>query len=866
MDAKEIIESINSKDIGCQFFKVDLHVHTLASTDYKDKEIKPEDIVKTAIKKGLDIIAITDHNSVEWCKKIIEASKDTSLTVLPGFEINTQGGQSGLHFIAIFDVNKPINEIKECLTLIGMNSQKQGDLDAITTKSHSDILNIISENEGIVIGAHCHSNKGLLNGMKGGQRTEIIQNKNLKAIEISSDKEEVISFFDGKDTTYKRLLACIKCSDAHSLDEIGNTYTLLKMEKPSLEGIRQTFSDPQSRIRFNDKQLHQHPFIVGVCIEGGFLDGQIFRFNDNMNTIIGGKGTGKTTCIELIRFALGSKHKNPKIQEECQEMVEQVLGNGRIYVLLFTKDKKSYIVSREIDSEAKIMRENGEEVCFDLSHFQEFFDIEAYSQGELITIAKDIKNQLEMLDKYIDFEKLIDSENNILSSLASNASKLLTNNEEIDKILSKLERLPVLKEQIKIIEDAGLKEYTEDQKKWGDEKVKIEQIITIIKEYKKNINLENELIKQISFEDNSINKEILESINSEIDKFDKEIIGIHKQKNQIVEDLVKNTESKQSEWSKKYDQQLEKFKELTKELQDKGIDVENYLKLEEEKNKLIEEEKKKEEYNSNNKELIKKRNELFEELYVIRKALTEKRKKAIKIINSSLNETLDIELKAESNIDEYIEWMIECVKGSRLPTDSTKQLCKKVTPKELFNISVNKSEDRVDLLASKTGLNTSYFEKVFDKTSFLSKIYELQVIKLEDKLSIKLYDNGWKKLNQLSTGGKCTAILLIAMLERSTPLLIDQPEDSLDNSFIYSSVVQILRKLKDKRQLLVVTHNANIPVLGDCEQMFALTSNGLKGSINCQGAIDNGTIKEMVQKILEGGRDAFKKRYEKYGF
>jgi len=132
-------------------------------------------------------------------------------------------------------------------------------------------------------------------------------------------------------------------------------------------------------------------------------------------------------------------------------------------------------------------------------------------------------------------------------------------------------------------------------------------------------------------------------------------------------------------------------------------------------------------------------------------------------------------------------------------------------------------------------------------------------------LEIKLFDGEWKSINSLSAGGKCTAILLMAMLDRDMPLLIDQPEDSLDNSFIYTGIVQTIRKLKDKRQIIVVTHNANIPVLGDCELMFVLQSNGLRGNINSRGVIDNSVIKEKVQVILEGGQEAFKRRKEKYG-
>jgi len=190
----------------------------------------------------------------------------------------------------------------------------------------------------------------------------------------------------------------------------------------------------------------------------------------------------------------------------------------------------------------------------------------------------------------------------------------------------------------------------------------------------------------------------------------------------------------------------------------------------------------------------------------------------------------------------------------------------KTNPKQLFEIiDSHKEEYAIDLISSRADLSKSTAERIIQYPSFKAKKLDLETIKLEDEISISLNDSGWKTISKLSTGGKCTAILVIAMLERDIPLLIDQPEDSLDNAFIYEAVVNTVRKLKDKRQLLIVTHNANIPILGDCELMFVMKSDGMQGKIKCRGVIDNQEIKEKAQLILEGSEIAFKKRKEKYG-
>jgi hypothetical protein len=130
----------------------------------------------------------------------------------------------------------------------------------------------------------------------------------------------------------------------------------------------------------------------------------------------------------------------------------------------------------------------------------------------------------------------------------------------------------------------------------------------------------------------------------------------------------------------------------------------------------------------------------------------------------------------------------------------------------------------------------------------------------------------WQTLEALSTGQKATAVLLLLLLESEAPLVVDQPEDDLDNRFITEGVVPIMRMEKRRRQFLFSTHNANIPVLGDAELILGLTASGearegrAKIAREHMGSIDSKPVRELVEEILEGGKDAFEMRRSKYGF
>lgn len=124
-----------------------------------------------------------------------------------------------------------------------------------------------------------------------------------------------------------------------------------------------------------------------------------------------------------------------------------------------------------------------------------------------------------------------------------------------------------------------------------------------------------------------------------------------------------------------------------------------------------------------------------------------------------------------------------------------------------------------------------------------------------------------KPLERLSKGQQCTAILNILLVENKDPLIVDQPEDNLDNAFIADSLIASIRKNKLLRHYIFATHNANIPVFGDAELIVAMEEQDGKGRIiqGGIGSIDTPSVRDYAVQVLEGGREAFLMREKKYG-
>jgi hypothetical protein len=164
-----------------------------------------------------------------------------------------------------------------------------------------------------------------------------------------------------------------------------------------------------------------------------------------------------------------------------------------------------------------------------------------------------------------------------------------------------------------------------------------------------------------------------------------------------------------------------------------------------------------------------------------------------------------------------------------------------------------------------SGINAAQATRVIDALREHKILFDLETVDLNDRPSIELKDgDAYKDSLSISKGQKCTSILPILLLDSDGPLLVDQPEDNLDNGFIYETVVSRVREVKNERQLIFVTHNPNIPVLGDAGKVFVFRSNGSRGWIETCGTVDD--CRAHIVSLLEGGEEAFKLRQQRYNY
>lgn len=882
--------------IGLYFVKCDLHVHTPASHDFYPKETSPEAIVEKAIEKNMRAIAITDHNTGEWIDKVKEAAKGKPLTVFPGVEILATAGESGVHIIALFDVEKNSDHITALLGALEVDPVKFGKQEAVSPKGPAEVIRIISSEQfsGIAVLAHCASSKGVLSEMRGEPRTRIFREPGLLAVETSSTdfenkekkekKTRAIDLLDGHHEEYcYRKLGVYQASDnrhperegSHGLEGIGNTYTFFKVEEPlTIESLRQSFIDRDVRIRQSDEFTEvKTPHIKYIKINGGFFKDQTFPFHSGLNSLIGSKGAGKSLVVEALRFGFDQPPIDSEGLEDHDSKLERRIeqyGN----VSIGYQDETGAIVefSRTFDPE----NDNPfEEITKETINRN--YPILFLSQNEIIRIARDEDQQLAFIDKFFDFHhftEAIADHKVMLRTLDAELAQGLRAYKENKSVAAELKQV---EEELKTINKSLKSEIfseidTAEQKKQftGLIQQQGDYLLQAVQEFQKTI----EFIEMPAVPEQLNKDQLSKQMNSALVDVKEYLVATGKDLQESTFKSLKEVAIKIDQWIPTYKGSKKKYEDFIRK---EGGDVKN---LERKRTNLItrketlEKKKAKLQGEVNLVKSVKERREkILQELQQTYKEYYEMRKDRCHKFEKDSRDKLQISIEEASNRDAFREKLLELRTGTNIRENDIKRITELTTPKVFIDCIVRfslseKSED-LDFLISE--------EIKKDKIENLAN-HILQNCEYEDlfalqyrvdpqdrpEIKVKISKNNYRLLNEVSVGQKCTALLLMALSDGKMPIVIDQPEDSLDLKSMWSDICSIIRSDKDMRQFIFTTHNSSLAVASDTDFFIVLESDANEGRVVKTGSIDNISMREEVINYLEGGRDTYHHKYNKY--
>lgn len=903
-------------------------------------ESRIQEIARTFLRRchtvGLEVIGVTDHNFsqkieprdwflthlIEQNKVVAQEFNRPPLFILPGFEVDI-----GYHVLCLFEPAKKCSHVRRVnmiLTKLGLieNQRFRAGVpeplrSAGENVSLKKLLEVVqNEHGGIVIAAHADQNDGIMSQARNSADYQLL---NLMAVEVTANPpaHKYLDILEGRNNHWSRTErqpAYVMSSDAKSLktdptgnpcpNSVGYRHSWLKMSKPSIEAMRQAFLDPSSRVKVlgdRPSDSQKHPRICSISVRGAkFLDDQDVIFSENLNCVIGGRGSGKSSLLEYLRFAFGlddavSAGKDTSLARKRELLLGSITNQGAEIRVTFqaeggVSDTLIFTPSNPVGQQRRLEGRQVDDLPTVLKQLQAQF----FSQGELSRMTGNGAGQgqvLSLIDTssgagLIDLqirERDLQARLNSLFQSRKDQQRLLTEIKVATQEATELERQMKARESVQA--DSIKNQMALQARRFLDELVKtaeqdkkhvaelidsLSKTTTVLPETAKDWP-ESEWFNASVASRNSARifliqemEKVLRRFNEELEKA-KSIESINTVRNavQIAQDNFKRACAEKGI-------QPEDITRL------QGLEEQRQAKLE----LVLMRQKELEEVNikvAGFDLTLSELHTVWREQFNIRSATA----KAME--NSVASHTVRVSTEYMADKSSFSDaWRRLAPRDGRnklarhweeLGDDifSTWQARQNLmSPWELVEIA------RSDVRA----IPYFYGEMLSDLQPALIKhidsddvrpIWEaIRITRINDGVDVELLRDDGTPAGSMSgalSEGQRNTVLLNLMLARGVgPIVIDQPEDELDSSFIYKTLVKDLRAIKDRRQLIVATHNANLPVNGDAELIYALEARDGRGKQLGEGGLDRKEIAEAVLNIMEGSEQAFKRRSEKYHF
>lgn len=845
---------------GLQYVRADFHLHTL-----KDKEFTYSgestsfvgDYVSALKNASINVGIITNHNKfdIEEYKAIRKAAKKQDIFILPGVELTVKEGANGIHTLIVFNPEEWLengnNHIQTFLTAAFATISNPENRN---TKSIFDLKNVFDQLDAygrdyFIVFAHVDQNSGLFSECRGGLLESLAGFAPFRHRVLGLQKSRTRDNLGKFEKFCGYLPALVEGSDPKSISDIGkgDRCTYLKIGEYSYAAIKFALQDYRERVS-ESVPNNKHGFIESISFQGGKFDGQTIIFSRELNTLIGIRGSGKSSILEAVRYVLGLTAQMDKDYKES--LVKNVFGSGGKATLnVIDKHGKHYSDSRILGERINVLDETGNDL--NINPISLFDGVQYFGQKDLSSSADHENGLLEkLISGRIGQPSNLD---NCVNELIKTVERLL----DVSKIPQQMTEVTTqqteLEHKLSIFEEKGVADKLKKQSGYATDTAKLDavknRIDTILRDIRTAFSKNSVVSSALDGYSSDFNKDIfgdvsivLSSIDAQLAQIDSCIVEIEKQRSGM-DDLI-------SRLKERIDSLADEFAQIKREIKDDTLDVDSFVKMTAELQKtkeklkqLSEEASAKSKIEASFTKATRERNEALLATYNAYKAETER-------INQNQTE-LKIEITFKGDREGFKAQLKNDFKGTGISDIKYQAICDSFTDYAAI------IEDWIVCDGSKLkGIVTSgEYVKLEDKLR--GQYEELLNRQVENKVDI--YYHG-KLLRQHSIGQRASALILFILTQDDNDIIfIDQPEDDLDNKVIYDEVITAIAQKKPYMQFIFATHNANIPVLGDSERVLVVEFQESRIDV-AQGNIDLDSTHKQIVDIMEGGKEAFDKR------
>jgi len=901
---------------GARWFKADLHIHTIDDAPGRRAKVPagiespisgPEQLaayarafLQGAIDNGVQVLGLTPHRprfgdngdiSATW--QIVEEwntgsdedgtpYRERIFAVFPGFEPSLNHGRDGLHLLFLFDPEIGKQRYFELFDLImaGVPPWEDGKLQ-MTKKRPDEVFALLNDYQAehsdtaadhgpnswnhLVLAPHIDSDKGLFHTQKA-QVLENFDEGNISGLELGDERlaEETLSKREWlRESMREHRHAFFHSSDAYSVEDIGRRHVWLKMASPTIEALRQSFVASGSRLRIGherdqdgelrelqqppDAARHKRPWLRSVAVEGkASFFGQPtgcdvptrVEFSPDLTCIIGASMTGKSTLLDGLRVHVGAPLPDDQRKKDdvAQRAEERFLAGS---------------ASVEMDCPGSDPLTGGHE------QWPAVF----YTQGELQRLAQEPGAVEEILARLDASES---------GGITERAAQLAESDRELGRIANKLNNLEEgladaqqalghskdAADRLKDFASAGvgaLNRASGAAAAWNSHTDAIEDAASKAEH----------LVESVGSLESPPTDEIASALNEQLAGQWERAVGHAKS---LAAELAAAKGTAKAISATQGHKRDELRQKVDRALAAQGIDASSISELQALNSRAALQDS----YQANLDSLqaeYDRLNTRFNKSLNARKQLLQEQREAFDRVLQSIEHQFEgriavrrVDSGRSKPLEEFLanltqrgitRWWNECEEPRR--------------PSPLDLLILLK-----DNRLAEVGMSEAV-QQTFRTQITPSRGRQLAALRCPDRYLLEFRPDSdgdaYRPLDELS-GGQRVNILLSLLLEAADerPLVIDQPEDELDNRFLFETLLPTLGRLKGRRQVILATHNANIVVNGDADQVVQLEASADRGFVAASGAIEDAPVRDAIVRTVDGGDEAFRLRRLKYGF
>ena len=855
---------------GAEWVRVDFHLHTKADKEFKyggDDSFYNSAYVDALEKTDIRLGVITNHNKFDFeeFKSLRATARKKKIGLLPGVELSVNDGANGIHTLVVFSdawLENGQDHINPFLT-IAFEGKTPAQYEQENGRSSLSLIDTIKKLEGyhkdfFLVFAHVEQSSGLWVELDGGRLSDVGESEFFRQRTLGFQK---VRTHDGagKGKPCRVLVqqwlknwypAEVEGSDPKAIEEIGKCKScFLKLGELSFEAVKFALFDHAHRVRSALPEPRQAVLLRRVRFDGGALNGLAVPFSPSLNCLIGPRGNGKSAVIECLRHALGFR-----------EGADDRYKSGLVERMLSPAGKVVVEAVDEFGREVRVERERtGQPSVYLDGVYRDNVSPGAILKDILYFGQKDLSARSESFDESFLDKLLADrldpkpqEEAALIEGVRQAAKQLKETLEATDKIAALQKEKNELQLLLQVFTDKGVDKKLAEMTLFDGDRQAIVSWQQALKELGTNLK------EAADWEEADAAFPVLkskrtESIAAELTSA-KAKSEEGKASAQAALQALRETLKAVGEALQKLipvqDEMKQEVAELQKTLNEPQLDLELFRTKKNRFDQLVKllaagAQRAKTEQAARDLlgAAVNKLHDFWRERFTEREA-------EVRRLESELPPEIRLQTAFKGKRQAFGEFLRSKFRGSGLQAVSYE------TMEEAF-------VDGRELYQARTDFEKHLSENAAVKvrSTLLEHLADFLTYRTPDETAVLF--NG-KLLGDYSLGQRATVILHILMHLRRYPLiLIDQPEDDLDNETLYSHFIHQLLDRKELTQFIFATHNPNIPVLGDAEQAIVCRKEGEKFSFD-HGSIDDKDIQQRIVTVMEGGEDAFRRRKEIY--